>query len=125
MTKPSQLILIMTLQNEKLLIHLPIAPPAGWLEKARERLPGVEIIWEQATWTKSGLSPMDDLPEDVLKGVTLMCPGPPYPPFPPKKSTMKDVKFVQLISAGWDLWEQHEIFHDKNVQFCSGTGVNA
>lgn len=112
----------MVLQGEKLLIHLPIPAPPGWLDTARARFPGVEIIWEQAKWEKTGLTSMNELPADVLEGVTLMCPGPPFPPAP---ENMRSVRFVQLISAGYDPWAKHPVFHDQGVGFCSGSGIHA
>lgn len=110
----------MTLQNEKLLVFLPIPPPQGWLERTRERLPGVEIRWEVARLESTGLSSVADLPQDVLEGVTMMCTFPPPPP-----EVMKHVKFVQLASAGWDLWVKHPVFLDPEVKFCNGSGVHA
>jgi hypothetical protein len=113
----------MTLQNEKLLVFLPIPPPAGWLEKARERFPGVDIRWEVVKLDmagKAGMSTVADLPEETREGVTLMCTF-----LPEAREVMKDVRFVQLASAGSDLWAKHPVFLDPDVQFCTGSGVHA
>lgn len=67
----------------------------------------------------SGLSNAVELPEHVLQGVTMMC---LYPP--PRPEVMKDVRFVQLASAGSDLWAKHPKYLDKEVAFCSASGVH-
>lgn len=114
--------LVMVLENEKLLINVPMPAPPGWLEKARARFPGLEIVWEEAKLSTMGTKGIDDLPADVVAGVTIMCPSPLVLPSP---ESMRDVRFVQLVSAGSDRWADHAVFNDGKTVFASGSGVHA
>lgn len=110
----------MPLTNEKVLIHLPLEEPKGWIAKVQARFPDLRIHWSESTVVAGGLSPLDDLPRDLLDGVNIMCLFPP-----PRPENMKDVRFVQLVSAGSDRWVNHPKFLDPDVTFCSGSGIHA
>lgn len=105
--------------KDVLLVHLPAPPPKGWHDAVAKRFPQLQVRWEQATFDRenSSIFTADSLPKEVLDGVTMMC---LYPP--PQPQNMKDVRFMQLISAGSDLWTDHPVYLDKDVQFCSGSG---
>lgn len=109
----------MPLKGDKLLVFLPIHPPPGWLDKVNQHFPDLEVRWELARVEKTGLSSVDDLPRDVLAGVTMLC---LYPP--PSPETMRGVRFVQLASAGSDLWAREPSYLDPEVRFCSASGVH-
>lgn len=106
--------------NDKLIVHLPIDPPPGWLDRMHARFPSLKIHWEKAQVVPSGLSSLDELPEEVTQDATMLC---LYPP--PSAERMKNVRFVQLASAGSDRWIGHEKYMDPEVQFCSSSGVHA
>ena len=105
--------------KDKLLVHLPIDPPPGWLDRMRARFPALKIHWEKAEVVPSGLSSLDELPEEVTRDATMVC---LYPP--PSAERMKNVRFVQLASAGSDRWVGHEKYMDPEVRFCSSSGVH-
>lgn len=109
----------MPFTKDKLLVHLPIDPPPGWLDRVAQRFPGLEVRWVKARVVASGLSSADELPRDVLDGVTMMC---LYPP--PSPENMHDVRYVQLASAGSDRWMGHPKYMDPEVKFCSSSGVH-
>lgn len=110
----------MPLSKDKLLVHLPIDPPAAWLQKVSQRFPGLEVRCEKARVVATGLSSADELAPDVLDGVTIMC---LYPPLSP--DNMSRVRYVQLASAGSDRWVGHPKYEDEEVRFCSSSGVHA
>ena len=110
----------MPFTNEKLLVHLSIDPPAGWLDKVRERFPGLDVRWEKAHVLASTLSSADELPSEVLDGVTMMC---VYPP--PSEENTRNVRFVQLASAGSNHWVGHSAYENRDVDFCSSSGVHS
>lgn len=111
------------LTNEVLLVHLPIPPPPSWLSRMSARFPGVEVRWRRAeVLPSSSLTTLDELPDADLRGVTMAC---LYPEPADPVRTMRDVRFVQLASAGSDRWAGHPVFGDRRVRFCSSSGVHA
>ncbi|KND89773.1 D-2-hydroxyacid dehydrogenase [Tolypocladium ophioglossoides CBS 100239] len=105
--------------SDKLLVHLPGPPPPGWLDAVAARFPQLTVRWELAALdpAASDLVSADTLPREVLDGVTLLC---VYPP--PSARSIRDLRWVQLISAGSDRWLGHETYRDPGVVFCSGSG---
>ena len=85
--------------NNKLLMHLPIPPPPGWLETVAARYPSLKVHWEVAH-IEGGIRDIqgvETLPPEVLEGVTMVC---VYPPARPE--SVPNVRYVQLASAGYD-----------------------
>lgn len=108
--------------KETLLVYLPNQPPPGWIAKATARFPGLEIRWKQAPMlTTGGLEPLDKVDPELLKGVTILAIV--YPPADP--AVIRDVRFVQMATAGSDYWNACPVFKDPAVEFCSGSGVHA
>lgn len=107
-------------ENDKLLIHLPAPAPDGWLDKVKQRFPQLTVRWEITYMDGPDVINADALSDEAWEGVTLLC---LYPP--PSASKMRNVRFVQLGSAGSDRWLNHERYLDPNVIFCSGSGFHA
>lgn len=106
--------------KDKVLVHVPIPPPPGWLDTVAARYPALKVHWEVAKIIPGpDLESADCLPADVLDGVTILC---VYPP--PKPENMRDVRLVQLASAGSDRWATHPSFLNPDVSFCNGSGVH-
>jgi hypothetical protein len=106
--------------NEKLLIHIPAAPPDGWLEAVAALFPALEVRWEVAEFVGSGIvASADVLPAEAWEGVTMLC---VYPPV--SQTHMANVRFVQLVSAGSDLWLGQPSYLDPGIQFCSASGAH-
>ncbi|KAK5991051.1 D-3-phosphoglycerate dehydrogenase [Cladobotryum mycophilum] len=105
--------------SDKLLVHAPLPAPPGWLDAVAKRFPQLTVRWEIAGATNWGPVSADTLPDEVLQGVTLLA---VYPPVKPDK--IPDVRFVQLISAGHDLWRGNAKYLDEGVVFCNAGGAH-
>ncbi|KAL6786931.1 hypothetical protein J3E68DRAFT_419671 [Trichoderma sp. SZMC 28012] len=106
--------------DDKLLLHYPIPLPDGFIETVKARWPQLKVHVEISPVRNSKMINADELPDEVWEGVTLLSVVPP-----PSAAKMKNVKFVQLGSAGWDVWLEHEVFLNKDVEFCNTSGVHA
>ncbi|KAL7795858.1 hypothetical protein V8C37DRAFT_373666 [Trichoderma ceciliae] len=105
--------------DDKLLLHFPLPPPKGFLDTIAKRFPQLRVHFELAPHLKNRMPNVNELPDEVWEGVTMASLL-----LPPSAEKMKKVKFVQLGSAGWDLWLEHETFLNKDVAFCSTSGVH-
>ncbi|KAM0244955.1 hypothetical protein ACHAQJ_010685 [Trichoderma viride] len=105
--------------DDKLLIHIPLPLPQSFFDTVAERYPQLRVHYELAPVVNSRMTNADSLPDEVWDGVTILCVMPP-----PSAEKMKNVKFVQLASAGSDLWLNHETFLKGDVVFCSTSGVH-
>ena len=110
----------MPLTNEKLLIHIHVPPPPGWVEKVTSRFPGLKVQWERASVVNGSIENADSLPAEVWEGVTMALLFPP-----PSHNNMANVRYVQLASAGSEHWKDHPSYKDPNVLFCSASGCHA
>lgn len=108
--------------EDKLLVHLPIPPPPGWIKTLAARYPFLKVHWEIAPIKGGirGINGVEKLPLKITKDVTLLC---VYPPATPE--TIPKVRYVQLASAGYDRWVNHPLFLDPNVAFCNASGAHA
>ncbi|KAJ9137898.1 2-hydroxyacid dehydrogenase [Pleurostoma richardsiae] len=107
-----------SLKGDILLIFAATSAPAGWIEETRVRFPGLEIRWECSIADDGSLRKAEDLPTEVWDGVTMLS---TYAP--PPARLIPNVRFVQLTSAGSDMWRKHEKYLDKNVVFCVASGA--
>lgn len=106
--------------NDKLLVHLNLPAPAGWLEKVAERYPQLTVLWKIAKFDPSipDVENVDVLDDEILEGVTMIC---VFPPFSAEK--LPNVRYLQLVSAGSDRWVNHPYYLDPKVQFCNASGA--
>lgn len=107
------------LSKDKLLIFQPKGPTAEWIARVQARHPGLEILYENSALPDGSIKPFEELRPEVRDGVTLLS---TY--IPPPARFLKDVRFVQLPSAGVDKWLNHETYKDGNVVFCTGNGCH-
>ncbi|KAH0495640.1 hypothetical protein TgHK011_009175 [Trichoderma gracile] len=106
-------------ENDKLLILFPSPLPPSFLDTLAKRFPQLRVHFEVAHIGDPRATPAETLPDDVWDGVTLLSLF-----RPPPAEKLKNVRFVQLGSAGWDGWLEHETFLNKDVAFCSTSGVH-
>ncbi|KUI73814.1 D-2-hydroxyacid dehydrogenase [Cytospora mali] len=107
------------LRKEKLLIFQPKGPTAEWLARVQAHHPGLEILYENSALPDGSIKPYEELKPEVRNGVTLLS---TY--IPPPAQFLKDVRFVQLPSAGVDKWLEHETYKNNDVVFCTGNGCH-
>lgn len=107
------------LNNDKLLIFQPKGPTAEWITRVQARHPGLEIIYENSALPDGSIKPFEDLSPAARDGVTLLS---TY--IPPPAQFLRDVKFVQLPSAGVDKWLGHDTYKNERVIFCTGNGCH-
>ncbi|KAL7923436.1 hypothetical protein ACQKWADRAFT_289655 [Trichoderma austrokoningii] len=105
---------------DKLLIHMPFALPQSFLAALAQRFPQLRVHYEIAPLVNQRLMNSNDLPDEAWDGVTILCVMPP-----PSAERMKGVKFVQLASAGSDLWIGHEAYMNRDITFCCTSGAHS
>ncbi|GFP59367.1 hypothetical protein ACSS6W_010684 [Trichoderma asperelloides] len=106
--------------DDKFLLHLPMPLPKSFFAAVAERFPQLRIHYEVAPVVNHRLMNSDELPDEAWDGVTMLCVMPP-----PNPERMKNVKFVQLASAGSDLWIGHEAYTNKDITFCCTSGAHS
>ncbi|KAL7931028.1 hypothetical protein V8C35DRAFT_282962 [Trichoderma chlorosporum] len=105
--------------QDKLLIHYPFPIPDGFLDTLKQRFPQLRVHFEMAPVVNNRMTNADSLPDEVWEGVTMVSLWPP-----PSPARMKNVKFVQLGSAGYDLWNGHESLSKKDMPICTTSGIH-
>ena len=126
--------------NDTLLIFLPdrTAPDAAWIARIEAAYPGLTVRFvSQADPVTGTVRDVNQLPAEVWEGVTLLVSH-----WPPKTvetkvisygvettlratTTLPDLRFVQVPSAGADRWIGHETFKRPGVTIATGNGTHA
>lgn len=102
------------LSNDVLLIHMPFPIDHKWIAKVEARYPGFKVRWHTRPWTLDRAP----LPEEATKGVTMLCSvNEPLAELP-------DLRYVQIASAGADLWVKTSLYQNPKVIFCTANGVH-
>ncbi|KAK4118682.1 hypothetical protein N657DRAFT_628155 [Parathielavia appendiculata] len=106
------------LNNDVLLIAAPAVIPRDekWMAKLESLHPGLKVRWVG----QSGGYPPEPLPEELSKEVTLLCPLWDYP-----AEQLPNVRFVQLLSAGANLWVKNDLYKNRDIIFCTTNGAHA
>ncbi|KAH7127327.1 putative 2-hydroxyacid dehydrogenase [Dactylonectria macrodidyma] len=108
-----------TLSKDKLLLFFPKEPDSAWISRVKANYPGLEVIWASSLKEDGQLLDFDKLPAEYWKGITMLF----VDWAPPPARLISGVKFIQLASAGADLWHDHPAYLDKNVIFSNASGV--
>jgi hypothetical protein len=103
--------------SDKLLIFQPKGPTAEWIARVQAQHPDLEIIYRNSALPDGSIQPFEDLDPEARDGVTLLC---TY--IPPPAHFLKQVRFIQLPSAGVDKWLEHDTYKDGKVVFSTGKG---
>lgn len=107
--------------NDVLLIFTSTDRDEQWETDLFQRLPGtLQVRWENARSPDGSLRKLEDLERKIFEDVTILF---TYEPIPVE--WIPKVRFVQLSSAGSDLWAQHPKFLDSGVKFATTTGSAA
>ncbi|KAK4164674.1 hypothetical protein QBC43DRAFT_317313 [Cladorrhinum sp. PSN259] len=108
-----------TNMDDILLMAVPLPRDDKWIAKIAANHPGIkEIRWVQREWKV----PPDPLPQDALDGVTLLCTGMPIDA--EQSRLLKNVRYVQLLSAGADIWIGNPLYQNQDVTFCTSNGTH-
>ncbi|KAM5354018.1 hypothetical protein ACJ41O_000668 [Fusarium nematophilum] len=105
-------------RKDVLLVFIPVEPDKEWIARVESTLPHVQVRWVNALRDGRLLTPTDISPSE-WDNVTLLS---TY--YPPPPSLAKDIRFVQVTSAGFDLWLGQPIFEDPGVVFCTANGAH-
>lgn len=107
------------LPGHKILILAPWVPSEDFLERLRNKYPGLEIAHRELPRTRrvseAGISP------EEWKDVTILLAGGLAIP---DKELVPKLKYVQVMSAGANRILGHPIFLETDVTFCTANGVH-
>lgn len=107
--------------NDVLLILTATDRDEQWEESLFQRIPGkLQVRWENARNPDGSLRKLEDLDRGIFEGVTILL---TYEPVPAE--WVPKLRFVQLSSAGSDLWAKHPKFLDSGVKFATTSGCTA
>lgn len=107
--------------NDVLLILSGTDRDEQWEHDLFERLPGkLQVRWENIHKSDGSLRDVESLDRRIFKDVTILF---TYAPVPVE--LIPKVRFVQLTSAGSDMWAQHPKFLDRSVKFATTSGSTA
>lgn len=110
---------VCALSKDKLLLFFPKEPNPEWVSTIRAKYPGLQVNW--ASSVKEDGQPVDvnELPVEYWQGITLLF----VDWAPPPAHLLSNVRFVQLASAGADLWHNHPTYLNKDIIFSNASGV--
>ncbi|KAL1850743.1 hypothetical protein Daus18300_012821 [Diaporthe australafricana] len=107
--------------NDVLLVLSGTDRDEQWEHDLFERLPGkLQVRWENIRNSDGSLRDVDSLDRRVFDNATILF---TYAPVPVE--WIPKVRFVQLSSAGSDMWSQHPKFLDRSVKFATTSGSTA
>lgn len=107
--------------NDKLVVFLPSQRDEAWIERFQARYPGAEIKWINGLRDDgSFIWPNETDPRD-WDGATIISTVFP----PPDGANLDKLRFVQLASAGADVWLKHDLYHKKHIIFSTSNGIHA
>ncbi|KPM42832.1 hypothetical protein AK830_g3741 [Neonectria ditissima] len=107
------------LSKDKLLLFFPKEPDLQWISKTVAKYPGLQVNWANSVKEDGKAVNAEELPAEYWKGTTLIFVDLSAPP----THLLSDVRFVQLASAGADLWHDNPLYLDKSVIFSNASGV--
>lgn len=108
--------------NDVLLILTIADRDEQWEQNLSQRIPGkLQMRWHNVCSEPDGvLRKPEDLDRRIFEDVTILF---TYEPVPVE--LIPKVRFVQLTSAGSDLWAKHPKFLDSGVKFATTSGCTA
>ncbi|KAK4098525.1 hypothetical protein N658DRAFT_431886 [Parathielavia hyrcaniae] len=106
------------LSNDVLLIAAPAIIPRNekWMAKLESLHPGLKVRWV----SQPNVRPPEPLPEGTSREATILCSLWEYP-----AEQLPNVRFVQLFSAGANLWVTNDLYKNPDVIFCTANGAHA
>ncbi|ROV88732.1 hypothetical protein VMCG_10078 [Cytospora schulzeri] len=91
-----------------------------WENDLLEKLPGkLQVRWENTRKPDGSIKAADEYDPKIFEGVTMLF---TYSPVP--ADLVPKLRFVQLTSAGSDLWQSHARYLDSGVKFATTSGSN-
>lgn len=106
--------------DDILLVFYVGDPSAEFIAKLEGRYPGLKVRWLNVMTEDGQIRTALDFPAESFEGVTMLF---AYHPVP--AHLVPKLRFVQLTSAGSDLWASHEKFLDRKTIFCTTSGAQA
>jgi phosphoglycerate dehydrogenase-like enzyme len=101
------------LSKDILLVSIPVAQDEAWVSRIKKSHPGLQVRWFHRQ-TEEALPP-----DELVVGATLVC---TYKRL--DASLLESVRYIQLTSAGADLWTKHPTYQRKEVIFCTSNGIH-
>lgn len=92
-----------------------------WEQDLFQKIPGkLQVRWENLRQPDGSMRNVEELDRRIFEDVTILF---TYAPVPVE--WIPKVRFVQLSSAGSDLWAKHPKFLDSGVKFATTSGSTA
>ncbi|KUI71836.1 D-2-hydroxyacid dehydrogenase [Cytospora mali] len=106
--------------QDVLLMLYAVEPDQKWENNLLQKFPGkLQVRWVNTRKPDGSLMSADEHDPKVFEGVTMLF---TYAPVP--ADLVPKLRFVQLSSAGSDLWQSHPKYLDSNVKFATTSGSN-
>ena len=107
------------LSKDKLMLFFPKEPDHQWINKISERYPGLQVNWVASVKSDGQSIDSKELSAEDWDGTTML-----FADFiPPPADLLSKVRFVQLASAGADIWYDHPVYLRKETIFSNASGV--
>ncbi|KAJ5081180.1 2-hydroxyacid dehydrogenase [Penicillium angulare] len=107
------------LSKDKLCLFFPKEPDHRWIDKICKRYPGLQVNWVASVKSDGKLINEKELSAEYWEGTTLL-----FADFiPPPADLLSKVRFVQLASAGANIWHDHPVYLRKETIFSNASGV--
>ncbi|KAF5490383.1 D-2-hydroxyacid dehydrogenase [Colletotrichum fructicola] len=107
------------LANDILLVFLSSPRNEEWISRVESNYPGLQVRWANNHLPDGRFLLPDELPDEVWDGVTMIISF-----NPPSLERLKNVRFVQLTSAGADKWRDHPVYKNPDIPFCTTNGCH-
>lgn len=106
--------------EDVLLMLYAVERDEQWEAELLQKIPGkLRVRWEDTRKPDGSIKAAEELDPKIFEGVTMLF---TYAPVP--ADLVPRLRFVQLSSAGSDLWQSHARYLDSNVKFATTSGSN-
>lgn len=106
--------------EDVLLMFYAVERDEQWEKNLLQKFPGkLRVRWEDTRKPDGSIKAAEEHDPKIFEGVTMLF---TYAPVP--ADLVPKLRFVQLSSAGSDLWQSHAKYLDSSVKFATASGSN-
>ena len=106
------------MSGEVLLILQPWAPPEDYLRHLSQVSPGIRVITHMTAMYDTEVP--KDISDETWATVTILLTWKLFP----TKEQAPNLRYVQLLSAGYNHVFRLPIFEETNISFCTANGIH-
>lgn len=107
--------------KEHLLLAFPFPEPKEIVDRLRSKFPQIEVTFAQVPFSSIPKEIEDALPPETYKYATVLC---TFAALPKKSEDAKNLKVLQLLSAGSNHIQDSWVWQTEDVEVCTASGIH-